>query len=125
MELPQAHGSHYEQGKVGDDVPEVRHAEESAFIGKAMVTLILMDRRQQQQCGKRSCHQAEKENKGAARAGACQFHSIKPVCWWSRDIRPHQPARGGKFARIRSEKSEPPSAACAASFIRERCRNSS
>jgi hypothetical protein len=45
MKLPQPHNSHRNEGKIGDDVPKVRHAEESTLVGKAVIALILGDRR--------------------------------------------------------------------------------
>ena len=49
MKSSQPHRSHSNERKIRDDVPEVRHAEQQALVGKVVIALILRDRRQKQQ----------------------------------------------------------------------------
>src|SRR5262249_2106070 len=49
-ESPQPSGSARKKGEVRDNVPEVGDAEDGSLVGELMVALILLDRRQQQQC---------------------------------------------------------------------------
>jgi hypothetical protein len=47
MKLVQTHRSHGNERKIRDHVPEIWYAEQRAFIGKAVIALILQDRWQQ------------------------------------------------------------------------------
>jgi len=40
------------KGKIRDDVPEVRYAEDRALVGELVIALVLRDRRQQEEDGK-------------------------------------------------------------------------
>jgi hypothetical protein len=74
MKLPQSYGSHCNERKIGHDIPEVRHAQQRALVGKVVVALVLRDRRQQRQRGERRGHEAEKDKHGAVRLGAGKLH---------------------------------------------------
>ena len=74
MKLPQPHSSNYNEGKIGYDIPEVRHAEQGSLVGKMVIVLVLRDRRQQQQPGERHGHEAEKDKHSAVWPGARELH---------------------------------------------------
>ena len=42
--LPQAHGTDHDKGKIWNDIPEIRDAEQSALICKLVITGVLRDR---------------------------------------------------------------------------------
>ena len=60
MKMPQSGGTHSDERKVRNDIPEVRDPPQRALIGKLMVFLILWNGRKQKQRQERGDDQAKK-----------------------------------------------------------------
>ena len=108
MKLPQPHCADRNEGKIRHDVPEVRHAEQSALIGEMVIALVLRDRRQQQQPCERHDHQAEKDK---------HTRFVPHLSGGHPPLAGMRECAGKNLVRHRP--------ACAASLIRERRRSSS
>jgi hypothetical protein len=57
--LPQPHDADRDEGKIRNDVPEIRYAQQRTLVGELVIGLILRDGRQEQQSREGGAHQAQ------------------------------------------------------------------